>query len=133
MSEPVAEARRSNPNQPRCAGQRKDGTTCRAAALPGSRFCFAHDPARAAQRAAARAKGGRNRAQIVRLRGLVPPRLIAVFDALEAALTEVHDGALDPRAAGAMASLAKAMVSVLQAGELEERVRQLEATRHGGE
>ncbi len=39
---------------------------------------------------------------------------------------EVHDGTLDPKVASAMAALSRAMVSVLAAGELEERVRQLE-------
>jgi hypothetical protein len=49
-----------------------------------------------------------------------------VFDTLEQALTEVHRGASTPGQATAMAALSRAMVSVLTAGELEERVRQLE-------
>ncbi len=61
------------------------------------------------------------------MRGLVPPRLVSVYDALEAALTEVHDGRLDPKQASAMAALARAMVAVLTAGELEQRVRDIEA------
>ena len=35
-------------------------------------------------------------------------------------------GTLEPRQATAVAAVARVMVSVLQAGELEERVRQLE-------
>jgi hypothetical protein len=58
---------------------------------------------------------------------LVPPRLTVVYERLEQALTEVHGGELDPKVAQAMASLARAMVNVLTAGELEERVRRLEA------
>jgi hypothetical protein len=57
---------------------------------------------------------------------LCPPRLVGVFDLLEEALSEVHDGQLDPRIAQAMSSLASAMVRVLTSGELEERVRRLE-------
>jgi hypothetical protein len=49
-----------------------------------------------------------------------------LFDTLEAALGETHDGSLDPPRAQAMASLARAMVSVLVSGELEQRVRLLE-------
>jgi hypothetical protein len=49
-----------------------------------------------------------------------------VYDRLETALGEVHDGTLKPGQAVAMAAVAPAMVAVLQAGELEERLRVLE-------
>jgi molybdenum-dependent DNA-binding transcriptional regulator ModE len=88
-----------------------------------------HDPERQAQMHEARRKGGQNRGSAARLRGLVPPRLISVYDLLEKALEEVHRGDLDPRVAGAMAAIARAMVAVLTAGELEERLRALELQR----
>ena len=50
---------------------------------------------------------------------------------LEAALGEVYRGELDPRQAQAMASLAGAVVRVITAGELEERLRALEARQNG--
>lgn len=110
-----------------CESARRDGQRCRAPSLPDSTYCFGHDPRRAAARAAGRQRGGTNKAGIVRLRRLVPPRLVAVYNRLETALGEVHDGTLKPGQAVAMAALARAMVAVLQAGELEERVRKLEA------
>lgn len=70
----------------RCESSRKDGGHCNAPALPHSLFCWAHDPARAEQRAEARKRGGRNSAKVIRLRGLVPPRLLSVYDRLEDAL-----------------------------------------------
>lgn len=82
-------------------------------------------------RQVARAKGGRNTAKAARLRKLTPPRLLPIFDRLEAALGEVHAGTLDPRQATAMAALARALTTILQAGELEARVRDLEE-RNGG-
>lgn len=88
-----------------------------------------HDPTRAEERDDARRRGGTNSSNIARLHGLVPPRLLAIFDALETAMTEVHNGGLDPRQAQAMASLARALVAVLTAGELEQRVRDLESKR----
>lgn len=112
---------------PTCAGKRRDGQPCRGRPLPGSRFCLAHDPALAQRRAEGAARGGRNRANVVRLRGLVPPRLLPTFDRLEGALGKVEAGTLTPAQAQALASLARAMVQVLQAGELEERLRDLEA------
>ena len=57
---------------------------------------------------------------------LAPVALRPVFARLRDALGEVHQGELDPRVATAMASLAGAMVRVLTAGQLEERVRALE-------
>ena len=41
----------------RCTGTRRDGAPCLARRLAASRFCFAHDPARATQREAAQAAG----------------------------------------------------------------------------
>lgn len=126
-SEPMA----TEPN--RCAALRADGQPCAAFVLPGRAFCFAHDPERQEQRTEARRRGGVNSAKVVRLRGLCPPRLVEVFDKLAEALEQVHDGTLDPRRASAMAAIARAMTTVLTAGELEERLRRLEAARDGND
>jgi hypothetical protein len=56
---------------------------------------------------------------------------VAVFDRLEEALGQLHAGDLDPKRAQAMAALASAMVRALTAGELEDRVRQLEQRASG--
>jgi len=56
----------------------------------------------------------------------MPPRLVPIYELLESALGEVHEGSLKAGQAIAMATLARALVAVLQAGEMEERVRQLE-------
>ncbi len=110
----------------RCDALRKDGSACKAPALPDDTKCWAHSSSTEERRDAARKSGGANSAKTVRLRGMLPPRLVPVFDALEAALTEVHDGLLDPKQAMAMAAIARAMVSVLTAGEIEQRVRDIE-------
>src|SRR5215211_4898893 len=93
---------------------------------PGDR-CWAHDDTKQAARDAARKKGGHRSAALARIHRLVPPRLVSVYEQLEQALGEVHDGKLSASQAVAMASLARAMVSVLTAGELEERLRAVEA------
>lgn len=106
----------------RCPALRKDGQPCRA--TPGaSGYCVGHDPASAA----ARAKGGRSTGRAARALRLLPERLRPVADMLARALEEVHSGALEPRRASAMAAVAGALVRVTQAGEMEERVRALEA------
>jgi hypothetical protein len=116
---------RPSPKHP-CRGTRRDGQPCTTPVLGAGGYCFAHDPARAAQRAAACRKGGYNRRTVRRLRALAPPRLADVYDQLETALGEVHDGTLRPGQAIAMAALARAMAAVLHAGELEQQVRELE-------
>ena len=111
----------------RCKSTKKDGTPCQGLAVNSGDYCFSHEPELLAKRNEARARGGQNSAKIVRLRGLVPPRLLEVYATLEVALAEVHSGSLNPAQAGAMASIARAMVAVLTSGELEERVRELES------
>src|SRR5439155_13678966 len=103
-----------------------------APALGSDRWCFAHDPDKRQQADAARRKGGRNRGGAVRLGHLVPPRLVSCYEVLEQAMLDVRDEKLDPRQAQAMASLARAMVATLTAGELEQRVRELEARSPSG-
>src|SRR5918998_1260119 len=119
-------------NYPHCQGQRRDGQPCTAPMVGADGYCFAHSPPRAAERAAVQARGGHNRGAVVRLRGLMPPRLVPIFDQLEAALGEVHAGTLDPKQAVAMAALARALVAVLQAGEVEQRLRELEGKARSG-
>jgi hypothetical protein len=89
-------------------------------------YCFAHSPSREQERQAVRRRGGANSATSARLHALVPPKLISVYERLELALDEVRSGAITPQQAQAMASLGRALVSVLTAGETEERLRALE-------
>lgn len=110
----------------RCAGTRRDGSPCQAPVLGQGTYCFAHAPDQAEKRAAARQRGGRHSASLVRLRHLVPPKLLTVYEQLEAALQEVHDGTLPPSRGVAMAAIARAMVAVFTSGEQEERLRRLE-------
>jgi hypothetical protein len=110
----------------RCGATSKNGQQCRALALAGSPFCFSHAPERAQERAEARKRGGFNSSTAARLQRLIPARLISIYDVLEASLLEVHDGKLEPARATAMAAISRAMVTILTAGELEERLRAVE-------
>jgi hypothetical protein len=109
-----------------CEATKRDGNRCQTRALPSSSFCFIHDDALQERRREGQRKGGQHRANAHRLRAIAPPSLGDVADLLRKALYEVHRGQLDPRVAGAMGSLARALVSVVTAGELEMRVRELE-------
>jgi hypothetical protein len=42
-----------------CSATKRDESKCNAAAIPGSEFCFFHDPSNAEERREAQARGGR--------------------------------------------------------------------------
>jgi hypothetical protein len=122
------ESKQSQSSREQCiASSKKTGKRCQGIALPGSPFCFAHDVRFDEQRAAGRIKGGYHRANLMRLHGLMPPRLLPVFEQLGTAMADVRTGKLDPKIGNSMAVIARAMVAVLQVGELEQRVRDIEA------
>lgn len=110
----------------RCKSKTRSGEPCQCFALEDG-YCFAHSPIVEQKRREAWAKGGRNSANVIRLQRLVSPRLIPIFDRLEKALEELHLGCLESNRATAMAALARAMVTVLTSGELEERAREMES------
>ena len=114
-----------------CAGIRKDGAPCRAAALPGRPFCLAHDPERQEALRASREQGGRGKASAARAGKLVPATLRPVLDGLLDVFDGVKAGTLDPRVGTALGSIAGAIVKVYQAGTLEERIEALERAQQG--
>jgi hypothetical protein len=114
----------------RCQAQRRDGQPCTSAVVGLDGYCFVHSPDQVAVRAA-QTRGGQHKASIVRLRNLCPPRLVPVFNDLVQAMADVRAGTLKPAEALALASLARAAVAVLQAGEVESRLRDLEGQTRG--
>ena len=109
-----------------CTATRRDSHPCTAPVLGDGRQCWAHDPTLAEQCAEKRRLGGQNRSTAKRLAKLMPARLVPIWDQLETALAATLAGELAPRQATTAAALARALVAVLQAGELEERLRRLE-------
>ena len=113
----------------RCRATRKDGTPCRTPVVGDAPYCFGHDPAAAVKRTEARRRGGQNRATAKRLAKLMTVRLVPVREQLEGALGDVLADRLSPQQATAAAAVARALLAVLQAGELEERLRKLEESQ----
>jgi hypothetical protein len=109
-----------------CEATRADHRPCTTHVVGDGRFCFAHSPELVAKRDAARRRGGANRATRVRLAKLMPLHLIPVFETLRGVLDDVVADRIEPKNAAAAASVARAMVTVLQHGEVEERLRKLE-------
>ncbi len=118
----------------RCVAVRKDGSPCRALALPTSPddHCWAHDAANQAKVRQVRKAGGHGRASRARAEKLMPAKLRPVLDTLLDALGKVEDGSLTPQQASSMAAVAGAVLKVFQVGTLEERLAALEAVQLDG-
>lgn len=125
-------ARDPFPHQAKCSGIRVDGERCRSFASPETGFCWFHDPRPevAMRRTAGRREASKYKRQ-KRLKALLPPRLVSVYEHLEKALIDAYEGRLPATRAAAMASVATAMVRVLEAGEIEQKVRELEQAAAG--
>ena len=109
-----------------CKSKNANGEPCRGFAGPEG-LCFAHSPALDKKHAEARIKGGRNRSNIVRARKLMPSRLVPVFAMMEGVLADVYnDKIVNYKKAQTIALVARALVAIFTAGELEERIRALE-------
>jgi hypothetical protein len=112
---------------PRCRGIKANGERCGSFAGPRG-FCMWHDPNIPEERKRAQhAAGGAATSRAARAQRMLPPRLRPVFDRLEQAMGDVVDGSLSPQRASALAALSSAAVRVLEAGEMEERLRKIES------
>ena len=109
-----------------CAGIKRDGQRCGSQVLSDGTHCYVHAPSKQAERAEARRRGGQNRSNVRRAQKVMPARLAPVFARLETVLDRLDTDAIDPKTAQVMASVARAMATILTAGELEQRVRALE-------
>ncbi|MCC6680719.1 MAG: hypothetical protein IT445_07435 [Phycisphaeraceae bacterium] len=121
----------TNDHTHQCEYRKDDGTPCRAAAMHGSAYCFFHDPAQTEKRQEARRTGGRERcrpATVVEPIGDDGPldRVQDVAGLLAETIHQVRGGKLEPRIANAVGYLASTLLKALQAGELEQRLEQLE-------
>jgi pyridoxine/pyridoxamine 5'-phosphate oxidase len=114
-----------------CTATRADGKPCTAWALPSHGLCIAHDADYRATHKAASRKGGRNKSTQARAakQWAAVGREIDQGDLpamLRAAIADVWEGRLEPSQASAIATLAKASVSITNEIELEKRIEALE-------
>jgi hypothetical protein len=118
--------------QGQCERLKKDGTRCRAQALPGKSLCCFHDPELAAKRAEGRKRGGQARSKPA---VVLPPdtpelplRTVAdVITALGLTINQTRKGELDVKVANAVGYLSGVLLHALKDGELEQRLAALEA------
>lgn len=114
-----------------CVETRKDGQPCHAYACAGSDYCFVHDPAKAAERKAARTKGGRARhgrkVGVAEFLGHRQFRSMADMTALlEIAVQQTLRLENSVSRNRCLGYLARCWADLHEAGELEERLAALE-------
>lgn len=115
--------------QEQCSGTNKQGERCRARALPGSDFCISHDPNRVVELAEWRRKGGRAKSNKARIRKQLPDAVLTPAELqglLSKAIRDVLAGTLEPGPANAAGGLARALVTIQESAELEQRLTELE-------
>ena len=117
-----------------CTARRQDGQPCRAQALPESDYCLFHDPAHAEEQVESRRLGGIRRRREVLTRGAFA---LASLHTVEDIRRLLDIATLDTL--GLENSIARnrtliaatmAALKLLEVGELEERLRSLEAAVH---
>jgi hypothetical protein len=120
------------PSKPLCQAKKTDGSSCKTAALPGSTFCFFHDPARQEQRTAARRAGGKSRrkkaAAVPADTADLPLECVGdVVALLGQTINQVRKATLDVKAANAVGYLATVLLWALEGGELARQLEELRA------
>jgi hypothetical protein len=113
-----------------CQAKKPDGSSCQAAALPGTDFCFFHDPDRADERREAQSFGG-SRNRMKTLDASAPDVKVEscqdVVRLISETINQVRKGQLDPRVANAIGYLANVLIKAVEQGDMEKRIEDLEA------
>jgi hypothetical protein len=115
--------------QPRCIGTNKAGEQCRGKALSGGRYCIAHDPERVVDMAEWRRQGGKAKSNTARARKQLPDAVLSPTELqglLSKAIKDVLAGKIDPGPLNAAANAARAIASLRETGDVEQRLEQLE-------
>ena len=112
----------------KCSAIARSGSRCASPVLPGSSFCYVHDPAKAEARREAARRGGKARSNRARAAAQLPEALTpeALNGWLSVAFRRVLAGQMEPRVGTAVATIARAMLEVRATTELEQRLSELE-------
>lgn len=118
------------PSSKTCIATKPDQISCQAPALPGSAFCFFHDPSKAEERRAAQARGGHQNRMKTLGTALPDVKVVDCGDAIvliSKTINQVLKGQIDPRVANSVGYLANILIKAVERDRLETRIEQLEA------
>lgn len=113
----------------RCTVTTKAGAACKGRPYRDG-LCRFHHPDLEANRRQGRTEGGRGKANQRRARKSLASEMLTMSEIgglLSRTLTKLETGDIQPNVATAMAGVAKALVAIRDAGEIEERLTELEA------
>ena len=113
----------------RCIATNANGQPCSAQPVRPSGYCVWHEPGLEAERQAARRRGGESRSNRVRAGRRYAAAVLSlrqVQGMLSVVLEDVIAGDVEPGIATAAAGVARAIASVAQVGDIEERLAELE-------
>jgi hypothetical protein len=113
-----------------CRARKPDGSACQVSALPGSEFCFFHDPARAEERRTAQSFGGSQNRMRTLASDTPDVKLVDSKDVvalISETISQVRRGEIDPRVANTVGYLVNILIKAVEQGELEGRLAELEA------
>ena len=117
-----------------CIAITKEGRPCSAGPVRPSGYCYWHDPALFEQRRTDRQRGGAARSNVARARKQIAGAVLEPADLqglLGATLRGVIAGRLEPGIGNAAANIARALIAIREATDLEARLTALEAAdRH---
>jgi hypothetical protein len=102
----------------RCTGIKRDGGRCEGVAIPGSDYCYAHDPDRAEERRRNASRGGKRGG-----RGRPSVELVGIKRRLMDLAADVLEGRVDR---GDAAVAGQLLNTVIRAIGMEMRVREVE-------
>jgi hypothetical protein len=109
-----------------CAGHTRSGARCSAQPTPGARYCYNHDPDRAAERQRNASRAGKSRGPGHRARDL--DRLLAtLYEDVLAGKVERGVGAVLTQIVSARIRLVETERRIAEVEAFEERVAELEA------
>jgi hypothetical protein len=112
-----------------CKGEKPGGTRCSAVALPGSDFCFFHDPSQSIKRREAQAQGGRQN-RVKTLGDDAPDVKLRngqdLAQLLSQTINQVRKGLIDPRIANSVGYLSNILAKVVEQREIERRIERVE-------
>lgn len=115
----------------KCSSLTASGKPCKGKPLPGRPYCLSHDPEMAEARREGSRRGGESRATARRVakQWTAAGEVLSSDDLpamLRGAMIAVLQGTLEPSQANAIATLAKASVTITNEIELVERIEALE-------
>ena len=112
----------------KCSAITKAGARCTRPALAGGQHCLMHSPDHVEVRREAARRGGRNRSAKARAAKLIPEAMSAedLAGHLSLLFTTTMAGKIEPKVATACATVARTLLEVRTATELEQRISELE-------